>query len=156
MVTVDSKTDHDWIERSLEGVRAVGFAIVTNVLDSLFIENTRAAMYRVQKKMLRDIGKERLKDAGELGVLRLMPKYDAFFLKFLEIPEVLSLIDRTVSETAILHTQNGFILPSSPRAISAAARSMRSKRRSPPRSPSQRSEERRVGKECRSRWSPYH
>ena len=26
----------------------------------------------------------------------------------------------------------------------------------PPRRPSSRSEERRVGKECRSRWSPYH
>src|SRR5947208_6983306 len=28
--------------------------------------------------------------------------------------------------------------------------------RGPPDHPGQRSEERRVGKECRSRWSPYH
>ncbi len=69
-------------------------------------------MYRVQEKLLSDVGAERLQRAGELGVLRLMPRYDPFFLSFLEIPEVLSVIDHTVSETAILHTQNGFILPS--------------------------------------------
>lgn len=68
-------------------------------------------MYRVQEKLLSDIGEDRLKRAGEVGVLRLMPQYDPFFLSFLEIPEALSVIDRTVSETAILHTQNGFILP---------------------------------------------
>src|SRR2546427_4829316 len=37
------------------------------------------------------------------------------------------------------------------RAIGAATSPPR-----PPRSASTRSEERRVGKECRSRWSPYH
>jgi ectoine hydroxylase-related dioxygenase (phytanoyl-CoA dioxygenase family) len=112
VVTVDSKKDLDWLELTLEDVCHLGFAIVTNVLDVLFIEKTLAAMYRVQEKVLEDIGEERLKRAGELGVLRLMPKYDPFFLSFLEIPEAISLIDRTVSETAILHTQNGFILPS--------------------------------------------
>lgn len=112
MITVDSKKDLDWLELTLEAVRHTGFAVVTNVLDSLFIEKTLAAMSRVQEKLREDIGEERLKRAGELGVLRLMPKYDLFFLSFLEIPEVLAIIDRTISETAILHTQNGFILPS--------------------------------------------
>jgi ectoine hydroxylase-related dioxygenase (phytanoyl-CoA dioxygenase family) len=112
VVTVDSKKDLDWLELTLEAVRHTGFAIVTNVLDSLFIGKTIAAMYRVQNKVLEDVGEGRLKQAGELGVLRLMPKYDPFFLGFLEIPELLAIIDCTVSETAILHTQNGFILPS--------------------------------------------
>jgi len=111
---VDVKKDSDWLERALEGVRHSGFAIVTGVLDSSFIEKAREAMYRVQEKTLNDIGEERLRRAGELGVLRLMPKYDPFFLEFLEVSEVLSVVDRTVSETAILHTQNGFILPSFP------------------------------------------
>jgi len=39
-------------------------------------------------------------------------KYDSHFIKFLEIPEVLVVVDKTVSETAVLHLQNGFILPS--------------------------------------------
>jgi ectoine hydroxylase-related dioxygenase (phytanoyl-CoA dioxygenase family) len=112
VVILDSKKDLDWLRLTLEDVRHSGFAIVMNVLDSLSIERTRAAMYRVREKVLEDIGKERLKRAGELGVLRLMPRYDPFFLSFLEIPEVITVIDCMVSETAILHTQNGFILPS--------------------------------------------
>jgi len=114
MITVDSKKDSDWLQRTLDDVRETGFSIVTGVLDSSFLDKTRAAMYRVQEKLLSDVGEERLQRAGELGVLRLMPQYDPFFLSFLEIPEVLSFIDHTVSETAILHTQNGFILPSIP------------------------------------------
>jgi ectoine hydroxylase-related dioxygenase (phytanoyl-CoA dioxygenase family) len=112
VVTLDSKKEQDWLELTLESVSQDGIASVTNVLDSSFIEKTRAAMYRVQEELVKDVGEDRLTRAGELGVLRLMPKYDLFFLSFLEIPEVLSVIDRTVSNTAILHTQNGFILPS--------------------------------------------
>lgn len=69
-------------------------------------------MYRVQKAIELEVGHERLKQAGELGVLRLMLKFEPHFLRFLEIPEALAIVDATVSETAILHLQNGFILPS--------------------------------------------
>lgn len=115
MFSVDSGRKSDWLKRVLEGVRSEGFAIVENVLDPQFIEDARAGLYRVREKILWDVGAERLQRAGELGVLRLMPKYDTFFVRFLEIPEVLSVLDSTVSETAILHTQNGFILPSLPK-----------------------------------------
>ena len=98
----------------LEKVRSVGYAIVESVLSESFIRATREAMYRAQKAICRDVGQERLSRAGELGVLRLMLKYDAHFFKFLEIPEVLAVIDGSVSNTAILHLQNGFVLPSLP------------------------------------------
>lgn len=71
-------------------------------------------MYRAQEAIWREVGEERLSRAGELGVLRLMLKYEPHFFKFLEIPEVLTTIDGTVSNTAIMHLQNGFILPSLP------------------------------------------
>jgi ectoine hydroxylase-related dioxygenase (phytanoyl-CoA dioxygenase family) len=45
--------------------------------------------------------------------LRLMMKYEPHFLEFLALPELLAVVDATVSPTAILHLQNGFILPSS-------------------------------------------
>jgi len=63
---------------------------------------------------VREIGEERLQRAGEVGVLRLMMRFDSFFFRFLEIPEVLAIVDATVSPAAILHLQNGFILPSFP------------------------------------------
>ena len=61
-----------------------------------------------------DIGRDRLEAAGELGVLRGMMWYDRWFLRFLEIPDVLAIVDGTVSNTSIMHLQNGFILPSFP------------------------------------------
>jgi ectoine hydroxylase-related dioxygenase (phytanoyl-CoA dioxygenase family) len=68
-------------------------------------------MYRVQQQIRSDVGSERLDAAGEVGVLRLMLKYDDLFFRLLERPEVLAVLDATVSETAILHVQNGLILP---------------------------------------------
>ncbi len=116
MLTIDPKRNPGWLEQVLESLRYVGFAVVTNVLDSSLLSRAREGMYRVQKEILKEIGEECLSRAGEIGVFRLMPKYDAFFLRFLELPELLSIIDRTVSEVAILHTQNGFILPSLPKS----------------------------------------
>jgi ectoine hydroxylase-related dioxygenase (phytanoyl-CoA dioxygenase family) len=106
--------DSNLVNGILEQVRTVGYAIVESVLSDDFLQTTRTAMYRAQEAIWRDVGEERLRRAGELGVLRLMLKYDPHFFKFLEIPEVLALIDGSVSSTAIMHLQNGFILPSLP------------------------------------------
>jgi ectoine hydroxylase-related dioxygenase (phytanoyl-CoA dioxygenase family) len=89
-----------------------GFAIVDSVLDDEFIARTREAMYHVQEQIAADVGHDRLAAAGELGVLRLMLRYHPHFFRFLELPALLETIDRTVSPTAIMHLQNGFVLPS--------------------------------------------
>lgn len=107
-------SDSNWANQVLEQVRTAGYAVVESVLSDSFLQTTRAAMYRVQEAIRRDVGEERLNRAGELGVLRLMLKYDPHFFKFLEIPEVLAIVDGSVSNTAIMHLQNGFILPSMP------------------------------------------
>ena len=105
--------NQDWLRSVLESVSTRGYAVVEGVLSRSFLESTRDAMYRTQEEILRDVGRERLERAGENGVLRLMMKYDPHFFRFLEIPELLEIIDSTVSNTAIMHLQNGFILPSS-------------------------------------------
>jgi len=108
------KTDSNWLSKSLEGLRKDGYAILEGVLEKDFLEQTEEAMYKVQKKIIQDISLDRLERAGELGVLRIMARYDSFFLKYLEIREMLEIVDHTVSSTAVLHLQNGFILPSFP------------------------------------------
>jgi ectoine hydroxylase-related dioxygenase (phytanoyl-CoA dioxygenase family) len=112
MLSVDSKRDDDWLSLVLEALRFDGCAAVSGVLADDFLAETRARMYRVRDAIHKMVGAERLRQAGELGVLRLMPQHDPYFLRFLELPEVLVVIDHTVSSTAILHLQNGFILPS--------------------------------------------
>ena len=98
----------------LEQVSTAGYAVVESVLSESFIQATREAMYRAQDAIRLDVGQERLSRAGESGVLRLMMKYDPHFFRFLEIPELLAIIDGSISNTAIMHLQNGFILPSHP------------------------------------------
>jgi ectoine hydroxylase-related dioxygenase (phytanoyl-CoA dioxygenase family) len=100
------------IADSVAAVAARGYTVIESVLDAAFLAACREAMYRTQAAILAEIGRERLERAGELGVLRLMMRYDSFFYRFLEIPQVRAIVDATVSPTAIMHLQNGFILPS--------------------------------------------
>jgi ectoine hydroxylase-related dioxygenase (phytanoyl-CoA dioxygenase family) len=112
MTFVDSKSNPNWLNDALNSLEFLGYSIVTNVFDRPFLAETQEKMYSAQAKIEAEIGKERLKTAGELGVLRLMMKYEPFFLKFLENPQLLSIVDATLTNTAILHLQNGFVLPS--------------------------------------------
>jgi ectoine hydroxylase-related dioxygenase (phytanoyl-CoA dioxygenase family) len=111
MLSVNANTDTDWLVKTHEAIRHEGCAVVTDVLSPSLVQQTRDAMYRTQELIREDIGQDRLTRAGEIGVLRLMPRYDSFFLELLAVPEMLAIVDVTVSETAILHLQNGFILP---------------------------------------------
>jgi ectoine hydroxylase-related dioxygenase (phytanoyl-CoA dioxygenase family) len=119
MLSVSAKSDTKWLVQTSEALRYTGCAVVTDVLSPELVRLTRDAMYRAQELIHQEIGRERLDRAGEIGVLRLMPRYDPFFLELLAIPEMIAVVDQTVSETAVLHLQNGFILP--PQEPSASA-----------------------------------
>jgi ectoine hydroxylase-related dioxygenase (phytanoyl-CoA dioxygenase family) len=112
MITTNCKTDADWLQTTLAGMEVAGCAIVEGVLDDEQLRRTREAMYAAQSAIHDEVGRDRLERAGELGVLRIMLKFDPFFVTFLEIPEVLEFVDATVSNSAVLHVQNGLILPS--------------------------------------------
>jgi ectoine hydroxylase-related dioxygenase (phytanoyl-CoA dioxygenase family) len=101
-----------WLSYSLEALDRSGYAIVTDVLDDAFLQRSRDAMYGARDRILEEVGAERLKRAGEIGTLRLLFNYDRHFFEYLEIPELLQMVDAALGKTAILHTQNGFILPS--------------------------------------------
>src|SRR5258707_6464830 len=113
LASVDCRRRADWLRSVAEVVRKEGYCVVENVLGTGLVEELRAAMYRAQKRVVAEVGAERLRRAGELGVLRLMMKFEPLCLKLLEIPEMLAVVDHHLGATAILHLQNGFILPSS-------------------------------------------
>jgi len=114
MITVNAKKDSDWLLKAAQGLKTDGCAIIEGVLEPDFVKLTEERMYGVQKKIHQTLGKERLDQAGELGILRIMPKFDPFFLKYLEIPEVLQMVDALLTSTAVLQVQQGSILPSFP------------------------------------------
>ena len=111
MLRTHCRKEERWLELAVEGLRFHGIAVVEGVLDEQLLQATREAMYRAHERIREEIGEERLERAGELGVARLMLKFDPLFFRLLELPEVLSIIDATVSATATLHLQNGLILP---------------------------------------------
>ena len=111
MIRVDAQTDSGWLGGVLEALQIDGCAIVEGVLDESLCATTKEALYHVRDRILAEVCAERLERAGELGVLRLMLKYDPHFFRLLEVPELLAVIDATVSNTAILHLQNGLVLP---------------------------------------------
>lgn len=105
-------SDSDWLEHVLTDLRLLGCAVVEGVLEPALIARTREAMYRTQTAIRAEIGDIRLAQAGELGVLRLMMRHDPVFFDYLALPPMLAVIDATLGPTAIMHLQNGFILPS--------------------------------------------
>jgi len=120
MHRVDCKTSPYWLEVVLCCLRDVGYCIVENAISESLLNETAEKLYTVQARIQSHIGRDRLQKAGELGVLRLMMQFEPFFAKYLEVPEILAVIDSTVSNTAIMHLQNGFILPSMPESETPA------------------------------------
>lgn len=106
-----SVTQPNAIDLAIDALRITGFAIIENVFDSGYLAAIKAALRNAQERVKADIGEDRLKDAGELGVVRLPFGYDPFLFRLLEQATLLELVDRTVSATAILHLMNGFVLP---------------------------------------------
>ena len=109
--TVDSKHD-DWLERALSALDTDGVVVVDDVLSAEQLDRLEDASYRAELAIIEEIGLERLRVAGETGVLRLPMKYDSTFLELFEVPELLAIVDATVGDAAICHLQNGLILPS--------------------------------------------
>lgn len=101
-----------WLDLALQALQIDGYVIVADVLDRGMVERSRAALYEAQLQILADIGAERIRSSGEIGTLRLLFKYQSLFFEFLEVPELLAVVDATLSGTAVLHTQNGLVLPS--------------------------------------------
>src|SRR4051794_6818685 len=107
-----SAKHQSWLTSAAASVDYLGYAIVEDVVDNDLLRATRDALYRVQAAIGEEIGEERVKRAGELGVLRVMLRYEDLFVRYLELPQVLEIMDAVLAPTAILHLQNGFVLPS--------------------------------------------
>jgi len=110
VANLDAHSD-GWLTSAIGRLRDVGYAVVEGVLEGERLKRGEQGLYDVQHAIHEEVGPYRLTQAGELGVLRIMARFDPWFLTLLETPEMLAVVDATVSDTAILHLQNGFILP---------------------------------------------
>jgi ectoine hydroxylase-related dioxygenase (phytanoyl-CoA dioxygenase family) len=106
--------ENNWLMKAIELLEDKGYFILEGVLTPGYIQECKQAMLEVQTAIVEAVGPDKLDRAGELGVLRLMMKFDQHFFSLLAIPELLAIIDHAVGKTSIMHLQNGFILPSLP------------------------------------------
>lgn len=104
-------SSEDWLARALRALEADGCAVVEGVLDDRTLDAVREGLYCARRGVLAEVGAERLERAGEIGVVRLPMKFAGALFALLQVPEMLALVDATVSPTAVLHLQNGLILP---------------------------------------------
>ena len=121
MVLASMPTRDTWLTELKTSLAAHGFAVLEGALDAEALRSCRERMYSVRERIVKDVGTDRLERAGEHGVLRLMMRYDPFFVQLLALPKLVSIVDEILSPTAIMHLQNGFILPPSPEQSAVAA-----------------------------------
>ena len=81
------------------------------VLHRELLTATQEALRRAAGRIEHEVGRDRLERAGEIGVVRIPMRFEPVFFRLLELAEVMAVVDQTVSSTAILHLQNGLILP---------------------------------------------
>lgn len=103
--------DPDWLLFVEQDLQTVGYAVVPGFIPNALLATLPECMYTAQRDIEQEIGRERLARAGERGVLRLLPRFGQAFTDLLTLPAMLQVVDRLLGATAILHLQNGFILP---------------------------------------------
>lgn len=101
-------TDRDALA---EALRTAGCAIVEDVIPPDTLEAVTEGLEGALKYVENTVGAARLREAGEVGVVRAPMLASPVFLDLLALPAVLDVVDATVSPTAILHVQNAFVLP---------------------------------------------
>ncbi len=111
MVLTIGVGESHWLEGVVGAVSAAGpgFAVVEGVLGDAEVRQGVDELESAYREHRRSVGDERLRAAGERGVVRVPMVYRPWFFSFFEIPAVLSVVDRTVGSTAICHLQNGFV-----------------------------------------------
>lgn len=110
---ISCKEPH-WVGMVSDSVQATGYACVHSAFAGQELELIRAAMYDAQVRIQAEVGLDKLQAAGEFGVLRCMMKFNPLFMGVLSHPMLTAVVDALLGNTAILHLQNGFILPSFP------------------------------------------
>jgi ectoine hydroxylase-related dioxygenase (phytanoyl-CoA dioxygenase family) len=114
--TIQSPAQAVDVPRVLAELSYQGFSKMDSFLPADMLAELRARVPVVLEQFRRTVGEERLARAGERGVIRCPMLFDPYFLKVLELPALLEIVDQTVGETAILHLQNAFATPPRPEA----------------------------------------
>ena len=107
-------------------------------------ERPRMSVFRSNKQiyvqLIDDLSGKTLAASSSLGITEKLPKKE----QAAKVGELIAKKAQEAGITTVVFDRNGYLYHGRVKEVADAARN------------GGRSEERRVGKECRSRWSPYH
>jgi ectoine hydroxylase-related dioxygenase (phytanoyl-CoA dioxygenase family) len=99
----------DDLDRIVEELDIRGYAIVEQVLQETTVSDLSRRLDGVWQQQCTETDPAVLRESGEWGVCRALIAYDMSFAQLVRHPLTMSLLNRTVGETAILHLINGVI-----------------------------------------------
>jgi len=95
----------------LDALRSDGCAVLEDVFDAAALSAIREGLRAGLALVREQVGEAALQRTGELGIVRAPMLSSDVFFHLLETPELLEIVGAALSPTAILHLQNGFVLP---------------------------------------------
>lgn len=110
MIKTLSLHDSTWLRTGSELLDSDGVFILENVLNPELCGQLVLAAKDAYEHIVRDIGVEKLQDAGESGVVRFPLKFRDEFAVLLCTPEVEECVSRFLSPFAICHLMNAILL----------------------------------------------
>ena len=89
MIRIECRTQSNWLATVLAALNSDGVCIVEGILAEPLLSEIRPAMYRARDAIQREVGEGKLRAAGELGVLRLMFRFEPLFYRLHSAPVVI-------------------------------------------------------------------
>ncbi len=89
----------------------MGCAVVEGAIDAETLQTARKGLYEGLESVRASVGVETMTRAGELGVVRAPMLSNPVFFSLLDHPRIIEIVNAALSPSAILHLQNGFVLP---------------------------------------------
>jgi len=109
IVTI-STSEANWVTRAMQTLKTDGVLVIESVVSRDDCARLRNSATRALKSIEGEIGVERLKRAGESGVIRFPLQFDSAFEILLDRTEVASLVEDFLNQHAICHQMNAIIL----------------------------------------------
>lgn len=110
MIRTLSSDDSSWTQSGIELLNLDGVFILEKVLDPALCGQLVEAARTAHEHVVREIGIDKLRDAGESGVVRFPLKFHDKFSVLLDTSQVDELVSKFLSPFAICHLMNAILL----------------------------------------------
>lgn len=98
------------LDEHLENIRIKGYTLLQDVITREECKMISSKLDKLEELQEKEFGIDRLKNLGELGIIRVPIEKDDYFQNLILNKDVFQVVSAIVNDTAILHLQNGVIL----------------------------------------------